>query len=71
MEGGHRPYDELDDPHAMACDCACACETLHLQPGTHEHVAHVAACDEALAICDLHLDESTVRLAESLHLHLD
>lgn len=67
----HLAYDELDDPHDMACDCACACETLHITPGTPEHHTHVVDCDAKLEICDLHLDQSTVHLAESLHLHLD
>lgn len=71
MDGGHRSYDELDDPHTMACDCACACESLHLEPGSGEHLTHLAACEEVLAICDLHLDDSTVRFADSIQLHLD
>lgn len=70
MDGAHRSYDELDDFHDMACDCACACENLHLHPGTPEHREHLAGC-EALEICDLHIDESAVRLAGSLEIHLD
>ena len=54
----------------MACDCACACDTLQLTPGTPEHQTHLVDC-ETLEICHLHLDASAVTMAESLNLHLD
>jgi len=66
----HLAYDELDDPHDMACDCACACDALHITPGTPEHQSHLVDC-ETLEICHLHLEDTTVRLADSLNLHFD
>ncbi|MEZ5094901.1 MAG: hypothetical protein R2731_01405 [Nocardioides sp.] len=71
MDDAHRSYDELDSPHDMACDCVCACENLHVQPGSDQHLTHLADCAQVLEICDLHIDERAVRLAESMHLHLD
>ncbi|MFN8196035.1 MAG: hypothetical protein U0R80_17365 [Nocardioidaceae bacterium] len=67
----HLVYDEADDPHDMACDCACACDNLHITPGTPEHLTHLVDCEAEPEICHLHIDDSTVALANSIHLHLD
>ncbi|HQR25467.1 MAG TPA: hypothetical protein PLP61_00370 [Nocardioides sp.] len=66
----HWVYADADTPHEMACDCACACDNLHLTPGSNDHTAHVADC-ETREPCELHIDEAAVRLADAVHLHLD
>lgn len=66
----HLVYTEADDPHEMACQCQCACENLHLTPGSDDRLGHLADC-ETVEFCEVHIDESAVRLANSLHLHLD
>lgn len=67
----HVPYSDLDNAHDMACDCTCACDNLHLTPGTPDHQTHLAACTDGLEICDLHIDPAAISLANSLELHLD
>jgi hypothetical protein len=66
----HLVYAEADDVHEMACDCRCACENLHLTPGSNDHYAHLTDC-ATVELCEMHVDESAVRIANALHLHLD
>lgn len=71
VSASHASYGELDNAHDMACDCTCACDNLHLTPGSVEHQTHLAACTDVLEMCDLHIDPAAVSLANSLELHLD
>lgn len=66
----HLVYTEADDLHDMACDCQCACENLHLTPGSNDHRAHLTDC-ASVEFCEVHVDDSAVRTANALHLHLD
>lgn len=66
----HLAYTEADNPHDMACDCACACENLHIAPGSDDHLAHLEEC-ATVEFCEVHVDAAAVRVANSIHLHLD